>query len=369
MMAKDRPNRWCRPGRGTPQRWLLTATTWASLALGVLWPGVPAGGAETWESWGTETYKLGAGESFQFRVSYEQIPVRAWRLVVEGDYVLCDLHILRLKDESLLYYQRDESRHDVMIPWGEGEEISAALTASRDGGVFTVKFLGPPPESAPASYSYNVNRALESYAVGKRLEAERLCQDALREDPHDGVARVMLAGFLRDRHFYERAAGMIDEALAGELPEDMRHLALQMKGELDRLRAPLPEGVRAGLAEAELQLSQDNPAAALAGCERMLAREDDLPPEAQSQILRCKGEALHDLERHFEAIDAFTKALTYARSREAQAAIYFRMGQLFFDMGNLAQAEGACTIARQYGLPAGLDLQAEEMLKRIEKMR
>ena len=175
-------------------------------------------GALTWETWGTETCQLGAGESFQFQVTYDQIPVRSWRLMVEGDYVLSDLHILRLKDESLLYYVREESRHEALIPWGKGEEILVVLTASGNGGVYTVNFLGPPAGTAPASFSYLVNRALEAYAAGKRLDAEQLCQAALDEDPTDSVARVMLAGFLRDRHFYERAHEMVLAALA-EDPE------------------------------------------------------------------------------------------------------------------------------------------------------
>lgn len=326
-------------------------------------------GALTWETWGTETCQLGAGESFQFQVTYDQIPVRSWRLMVEGDYVLSDLHILRLKDESLLYYVREESRHEALIPWGKGEEILVVLTASGNGGVYTVNFLGPPAGTAPASFSYLVNRALEAYAAGKRLDAEQLCQAALDEDPTDSVARVMLAGFLRDRHFYERAHEMVLAALAEELPEDMRNLAVQLAGELEQLRAPLPPQVRQGLADAEKRLGADDAEGALAICDNLLAARGDLGTEALSRVLQQRGQALHKLDRSFEAVDAFTQALTAARSREVQAIIYFRMGQLFLDMDNPAQAAGAFSVARKYGLPAGLDLQAADRLKEIEKNR
>ena len=89
--------------------------------------------------------------------------------------------------------------------------------------------------------------------------------------------------------------------------------------------------------------------------------------EAHSWVLQLRGQALHELGRNFEAIDAFTQALTLNRSREVQAIIYYRMGELFRDMGNAAQARGAYSIARQYGLPAGLDLQAEEAIKELDR--
>jgi tetratricopeptide (TPR) repeat protein len=358
--------------RSERQFWRIQAPHLTCLMLGFFTAGAclpaesPAAAAEMWESWGTETYRLEEGESFQFRVAYEQIPVRAWRLVVDGDYILSDLHILRLRDRSLLYFVSDESHHDVPIPWGQGEEILVMLTASRAGGVYTVDFLGPPPPAAPASYSYTVNRALESYAAGKRLEAERLCQEALEENPRDGVAQVLLAGFLRDRHYFERALTMIEEALAADLPEDMDTLARQLRAELVELLAPLPESIRQGLARAEQLLDDSNEATALAECDLLLTAAPERSPEAHSRILQIKGRALHRLGRNFEAVDAFTKALTAARSRQTEAVIYFHMGQLFLDMDNWNQAAGAFAIARKYGLPAGLELQAAEAMQRIE---
>jgi tetratricopeptide (TPR) repeat protein len=303
------------------------------------------------------------------QVNFDQIPVRAWRLVVDGNQIQSDLHVLRLKNESLLYFEADESYHEVDIPWGRGEVISIVLTAGRHGGSYTVTFLGPPREAVVASYSYRVNRALEAYAVGKRIEAEELCQEALQEDPTDGAARVMLAGFLRDRHFYERAATLIAEALAQELPDDMRELALQLSEELDRLQAPLSPTVRAGLEAAENQLAAGDPAATVATCDGLLTGTEDLSTEARSLILQSRARALHQLGRHFEAVDTYTRALTVTRSREDQAVIYFYMAQLFVDMGNVTQAEGAFNIARQYGLPPGLELQAAEAVRQITSGR
>jgi hypothetical protein len=318
-----------------------------------------------WEAWETYQYTLQVGESLHFRVDFTQIPVRNWRLVVEGDNCLSDLHILRLKDESLLYFETDESRHEVTIPWGKGEEISAVLTASRSPGVFTVFFLGPPPESAQAAYSYRVNRALEAYTAGRLTEAERLCQEALQEDSDDGVARVLLAGFLRDRNYYEKAADLIAEALATSLPPDMRDLAIQLQEEIARMRAPLSADLREGLVAVERHLEAGDSEAALRVCEQLLARNADVSAQARSRILQQQGRALHRLGRHFEAVDTFTQALNLASSREDEALIYFRMAELFWDMGNLSQAKGAFGVARQYGLPPGLDIQAQEALRRI----
>jgi tetratricopeptide (TPR) repeat protein len=326
-------------------------------------------GTEMWEPWQAHSYTLQPRESIQLEIGFERIQARSWRLVVDGNGIRCDLHALRLQDESLLYFKPHESRHEVDVPWGKGERLALVLTAGDHAGEFTVSLLGPPPASAPACYSYQVNRALEAYAVGRRLEAERLCEAALRADPEDGVARVMLAGFLQDRHFYERAAGMIDEALACELPADMEALALQLQVELKKLQAPLAARVRTGLAAAEEQLAAGENTAALQICEQLLADPSDLNADSRGRILEMRGQALHELGRHFEALDAFTQALTLYRSRAAQAVIYYRMGQLFLAMDNAAQAEGAFGIARKYGLPVGLDLQAEEALARIAQQK
>jgi len=346
------------------------------LAVAFLTGGRPAAvGAETavsepWEAWVSNTYQLGEGESLQFLVTYEQIPVRSWRLLVDSSgHTLSDVHVLRLEDETLLYFETDESHHEVDVPWGWNEEISVVLTAARDGGLYTVTFLGPPHQNAPAAYSYKVNRALEAFAAGDGEAAEQLCEDALREDSSDAVARVLLAGFLRDRHFYDRAALLIKEALALELPPDMRELAGQISDELIQLQTPMEPEIQSELDKVSRQLASGDAAAAFATCDELLSRREKLSAEARGEILQNRGWALHLLGRHFEAIDSYTRALTITRSREDQAVIYFRMAQLFLDMDNRAQAEGAFNIALQYGLPPGLELQALEALRQLTRNR
>ena len=49
-----------------------------------------------WESYASEHYTLAPRESFQLRIVYEQIPVRAWQLVVDGGDMNCDLTVLRV---------------------------------------------------------------------------------------------------------------------------------------------------------------------------------------------------------------------------------------------------------------------------------
>ena len=39
----------------------------------------------------------------------------------------CDLTVLRVKGEELLYYKTNESRHEVDVPWGIGEELIQAF--------------------------------------------------------------------------------------------------------------------------------------------------------------------------------------------------------------------------------------------------
>jgi hypothetical protein len=325
-------------------------------------------GAEgVWDTWGQETYRLERGETYQFRVTYDQIPVRSWRLVVDGDHIQSDLHILRLKDGSQLYVKRNESHHDVTIPWGKGEEISVALSPGRTGtGVFTVTFLGPPRGQAPASYSYKVNRALEAWSVGKRQDAEKLCQDALSEDPNDGVAAVLLAGFLRDQSAWDQASGLTARALATDLPPEMRRLAVALRNEIERARSPLPAAVATQIEALDAQLASGNAADALADCDRLLGDGGDLPEEARGAVLQRRGEALQRLGRPFEAVDALTLALSHARSPGDQAAVYLRMGRLMEAMSNPAQARDAYKVARRLGLPPELDAEAAASLAKLE---
>ena len=71
--------------------------------------------------WGSEAYTLDTGESMPFRVDWDQIPVRRWMLLVEGDLRISHLNLRRVGDGSLVYDLRDESRHLVEIPWGTDE--------------------------------------------------------------------------------------------------------------------------------------------------------------------------------------------------------------------------------------------------------
>ncbi len=335
------------------------------LLLGaLLWPA--AGRAQyKWETWHTETFTLEPGESFQFRVAFEDIQVRSWKLVVDGQDHNCDLSVLRVKGESLLYYKTDESRHEVLVPWGKGEELIVVLTNRRDKATFTVDFLGPPRDQVHAAYSYHVNRALEAFAAGRRLDAQDECGKALREDDHDEVAKVLLASFLREGRYYTRAAVLVDDALKGDLPPEMRTLAEDLQSELVTLRAPLSPAIQARMDRINTLLEKSSGKQAAELCDQVL-REDGLPLRAKSQLHMLRGRALDIQDRDFEAIDAFTTALGLARSKAEEAVIYFHMGRLYRKMGNQDQARGAFTIALQSGLPGGLELQAREYLKEIE---
>ncbi len=323
--------------------------------------------AAPWETWGTEAYTLEAGEAFSFRIAYDEIPVRSWKLVVDSDYVLGDLHVLRLRDGSLLYFEKDESHHEVTVPWGEGEEISVVLTAGRrTGGVFTVKLMGPPRDAARASYSYKLNRALEAYAAGRRPEAELLCEEALRENPDEGVALVLKAGFMRDKRFYPQASALVARALQQDLPPEMKLLALDLQDELARLRRNLPEDLLARLADIDALLEKDEGAAALAAVDELAEARFPMEPGqgniARMEIQKRRGRALHRENRWFEAVDVFTVALAMAESRADQAIIYFHMGELFLDMENRRQARDAFRIAASYGLPQDENARAAAAL-------
>jgi len=322
---------------------------------------------ENWESWSAESYTLEGREAFQFKVRFEDIPVRQWKLTVNGGDFNCDLSVLRVNGESLIYYKTDESRHEVLVPWGIDEEIFIAITNREHKGAFVVSFVGPPKDQVQAAYSYLVNRSLEAFASGRRLEAEDHCQQALVENPDDSVAKVLLAGFLRDRHFYDRAATLVDDALAGDLSDDMRRLAEEMRTELVQLRAPLPAPVRNGVVDAERHLEEGNAEEALDIVVPLLESDLKLDSAARSRLWLLRGQALDQLERNFEAVDAFTQALTFTRSKSGQAMIYFHMGSLFMEMDNYTQAQGAYTIALEHGLPSGLELRAREALGEIDR--
>ena len=355
-----------RPCRGVSRKIRTVAAV--CVAAGLLSGASVARGApkEAWEKWSSDSFTLAPRESFQFHVAFDQIPVRSWKLVVDGGDSKCDLSVLRVKGESLVYYKIDERRHEVLVPWGRGEEAIVVITNRSLKGAFVVDLLGPPRDQVHAAYSYHVNRALEAFGSGQRLKAEAECQTAIREDDGDGVAKVLLAGFFRDRNYFTKAEAMVDAALEGELPPEMRTLAQDLKAGLLELKAPLPENVARGVAGAEDLLDQDRADEALAICDDLLSGEISLTASARSRLQMLRGQALDQLERNFESVDAFTKALHFSRNRDNESVIYFHMGRLYMKMENFQQAQGAYTMALKYGLPSGLDVQARDALKKIE---
>ncbi len=342
-------------------RLLIRYSCWLLLTAGVA---VAADGV--YESWQSESFSLGVRESFQLKVDFDQIQVRSWKLVVDGGDQNCDLHVLRMKDESLVYQLNDQRHHEVTIPWGQGEEVSIVITNRAVAGNFVVSLMGPPRDQVQAAYSYHVNRSLEKFGGGQRLAAEDECRKALLAEPTDGVAKVLLAGFLRDRHYFDRASSLVDEALTGDLPEGMKALAESMREELIRLRAPLPTPVRNGVTEAEDHLIAGEPEQALTVCDKLLSGDLELDSASRSRVMTLRGRALDQLGRNFEAIDDFTHALQLSRTKAAEGVIYFHMGRLFMKMENLLQAQGAFTMSLQSGLPTGLDVVARESLLTIE---
>ena len=339
----------------------------AVLGCLLLMPAVAWAAQGVWEAWSSETFTLDARESFQFHVTFDQLPVRSWKLVVDGGEKNCDLSVLRVRGESLLYYKTDESRHELLIPWGRDEELIVVMTNRKRPGTFVVTLWGPPKGQAHAAYSYHVNRALEAFASGRRLDAEDHCEKALRKDANDGVAMVLLAGFLRDRNFYSRAGALVKQAQECELPGDMLSLAQNLEAELKILRAPLPSAVRKDVARIEGSLDRGSGQEALDLCLGLIAGHPDLPNQAKSRLQMLQGRALDQIGRDFEAVDAFTRALGLSRNRGEEAVIYFHMGRLFLNMDNPAQAQGAYTFALQHGLPSALEELAREDLQVIER--
>ena len=65
-----------------------------------------------WEKWSSESFTLGPRESFQFHVGFDEIQVRSWKLVVDGGDMNCDLSVLRVRGEALLYYENDQQRDE-----------------------------------------------------------------------------------------------------------------------------------------------------------------------------------------------------------------------------------------------------------------
>lgn len=241
--------------------------------------------------WGTETYTLEAGESLQFHVDFEQIPVRRWLLLIEGDVRRSHLNLRRAADGRLVYDQRNESRHQVEIPWGAGESLSGVLTAARDGGAFAISLWGPPRDQYLQAYGYEVNRALESLAAGDRGAALAHLQAAQRDDPADPVARTLLQGL----------------------------------------------GAGGTLSDAPTLFADAAPDSAT------IARTADL--RARVAILRAEGQT-------YAAIDTLQQALDRGLGRELLASLYAELVPLYLEVGNPTQAAAAREAAAALGLPA-----------------
>jgi len=251
--------------------------------------------------WGTETYTLQPGEALQLRVDFEQIPVRRWLLLVEGDVRLSHLNLRRVADGRLVYDQRDESRHQVEIPWGVGESLSAVLTAG-SGGAFAISLWGPPRDHYLRAYGYEVNRALEALAAGQR-----------------GLAQVHLA-------------------------------AAQLADSTDAVARALLQSIAAGGA-----LSSDAPPA--------VAFAPDPADSARVGSARRHAAALRREGRLYAAIDTLHACVERQPGREILASVYGDLAALYLDLGNRAQAAAAFEAAAALGLPDTALIELRRLLE------
>jgi hypothetical protein len=224
------------------------------------------------QEWGRQTYVLEPGEAVQFAVEFPEIPVRRWWLLVEGDGRPAHLNVRRDRDRSLLYDQRDETRHLVEVPWGVGERLSAALTAGATGVGLTVSIWGPPPDQYLRAYGYQVNRALEALARDDADGAREHLLTALRDDPDDPVAATLLeavaAGHTGGASAETAAppdtaaaAGQtraLREAAAGHLRAGEAYAALDSLGRALRLPAPAEAIARVYADLVPVHLALDN---------------------------------------------------------------------------------------------------------------
>ncbi len=243
------------------------------------------------ESWGRQTYLLDPGESVQFPVTFQEIPVRRWFLLVEGDGRPAHLNVRRDRGGDLLYDQRDETRHQVEVPWGTGESLSAVLTAGRRGGAFTVSIWGPPPDAYRRAYSHAVNRALEDLAAGDAEAAREHLLAALREDPDDAVATTLL-----------RAVSA---------------------GELGSRLASVP----------------------------VAAPADTVAAAARVQRLRTAAAGLLEREQAFAALDSLGVARRQPAPAASIAQVYADLVRVHLQLGNPVQARESAAAAEALGLP------------------
>lgn len=238
--------------------------------------------------WGSEAYTLDAGESMPFRVDWDQIPVRRWMLLVEGDLRISHLNLRRVGDGSLVYDLRDESRHLVEIPWGTGESLSGVLSVNA-GGEYAISIWGPPQDDYLRAYSYDVNRALEALTDDDRSRAQAHLLSALREDPDDVVAQTLLRGLTGGR-------------TGTDIP--------------------------AKVAPAE---ADSTTAARLAG-------------------VRARAEELRQAGQYYAALDTLHQIVSTDLGVEGLAQVYGDLTALYLDLGNPVQAQVALDAAVSLGL-------------------
>ncbi len=343
---------------------ILVAILCLGLPAGVCAAGVPEG---LWEPRASEVYNLEAGESVQLRLAFDELPVRTWILSVEGGLRPCDLNVFRMKTGAMLHQQHDESRHRVRVPWGRGEAVTITLTANRrTGGSYTVKFLAPPAEEAPLAYGYDLNRALEAMETGRTGPAEIHLRDAAVNEPRDaGVAYLLMASLARNRNEMERAAGLLDMALAEGLPEELEHVELELRKQLARVQKRGAPTLR----DVDFFLSLGNGDEAVERITRYL--EDD---ESRSftdwdhcEAYRRLGHARQLMGELIPAQEAMDRALTLATDSGQKALVYHRLALLQFEAGNRDQARRALAAARDLGLPPDLDADIAPLLEALEE--
>lgn len=259
-------------------------------------------------SWGDRSYRLAAGEATTFTIDFDQIPVRRWVLLVEGDIAPSHLNVRRMADGRLVFDQRSERRHEVDVPWGQGEQLSVVLTAGRQGGVYRVSVWGPPPDAYLRAYGYEVNRALESMTRGDLRQARHHLLVALREDPDDSIATLLLAGL---------DAGRGSAVVAPPDPD---------AGEVS-----------------------DGPATA-----------------ARVAGVRERVAALRKAERYYEAVEALQGELGRPQSLSARVELLVDLVNVMLDLGNTAQAEQALMAAVNFGLDDERRLALADLIERHE---
>jgi len=334
------------------------------LLAGVTSARVPEG---LWEPRASEVYNLEPGESLQLRVNHDDLPVRSWILSVEGGLLLCDVNVLRLTNESLLYQQHDESRHRVKIPWGRDEALVITLTAdTRTGGSYTVKFLAPPADQAEQSYGYTLNRALEAFIAEDAARTESLLHDVIEKDDEDaGVGCLLLASVLKTRGEIEKAAGLLDMALAKGLPDHLE----DVEQELIRQLAMVRNRLSPDLIKVDRLLAVGNGREAVYRTDIWLEAADD---GAYSRWELCEGyrrlghgwQLQGDLIR---AQDYFDQALRAAVDQAQKALVYYRLGLLQYERGNPDQARRAMKAAQDMGLPPDLMKSSEDILNQSQE--